>query len=488
MGIRVQPREVLIPDDDPFKNDLLDRKEKAEVLTSLVSNIDGPCTMAVDAAWGAGKTTFLKMWAKHLRKERFPVVEFNAWETDASGNPFLALTTEITEQLKRRADSDVVSKVHQTQFLAKKLLRRVAPGAIRTASGFIPVVGAEVGHILSSHASEAMAGYFEEKESAAQFKSSLERLSEALWQFSDHKPTIILIDELDRCRPTYAIELLETAKHIFGVDHVVFVLAVNRAELAHSVKVLYGSDFGAEGYLRRFFDIDFRLPAPNRERFIRNMLVMIGVDEFLKSTPDQYAKANSELVTQTLVSFLGQSDLSLRSVGQTIHRFGLVLSSLGNNGNVYSPTLAVLAILSALRPSLYRQLVEHEVTGDQTIDSLFGQNDFAQLRRTDQGALLESVLIASGITPSDLPPIATDEGIDKASPTLGRYVRIISYSDSSESADYEERRWARTIYDRVLRFHNRHHSGNAPLGFEESVRRLELLSLDLREDGFGSAS
>ena len=63
MGIRIQPREIHIstdPADDPFKNDLLDRREKAEILTSLVSNIDGPCTMAIDAAWGAGKTTFLK--------------------------------------------------------------------------------------------------------------------------------------------------------------------------------------------------------------------------------------------------------------------------------------------------------------------------------------------------------------------------------------------------------------------------------------------
>ena len=86
------------------------------------------------------------------------------------------------------------------------------------------------------------------------------------------KPLVIMIDELDRCRPSYAIELLEVAKHLFAVDNVVFVLAVNRAELVHSVKALYGSGFDAEGYLRRFFDLDFQLPEPDRKRFVSDLL------------------------------------------------------------------------------------------------------------------------------------------------------------------------------------------------------------------------
>ena len=346
MGIRIQPREVEIPDDEPFKYDLLDRKDKAEVLTTLVSNIDGPCAMAVDAAWGAGKTTFLQMWTKHLRKEGFPVVEFKAWETDASGDPFVALTTEITDQLKVWTDSTVASRLRQTQFLAKKLLRTAAPGAIRTVSGFIPIVGSEVGHALSSYASQAMAGYFEEKQSAAQFRSSLQELANSLRESSGNKPTVVLIDELDRCRPSYAIELLETAKHIFGVDNVVFVLAVNRAELAKSVKALYGSEFDAEGYLRRFFDIDFRLPSPDRQEFIRNSLELMGVDEFLTNTIDPIARQEKGIVLESFTSFFGQDDLSLRSVAQAIHRFGVVLASLGDKNGLYLPTLTVLSILS----------------------------------------------------------------------------------------------------------------------------------------------
>ena len=478
MGIRIQPREVVICKDDPFRHDLLDRKEKAEVLTSLIRNIDGPCTKAVDAAWGAGKTTFLKMWAQYLRNESYPVVEFNAWETDASGDPFVALTTEITEQLKGAADT---SRVDQVKARAKKLLSRLAPGLIRFGAGFVPIAGAELGHSLSTYAEEAISSYSETKQSTVEFKASLQELTNAVLETNGNKPVVVLIDELDRCRPTYAIELLETAKHIFGVDQVVFVLAVNREQLGHSVKALYGGEFDAEGYLRRFFDIDFRLPAPDRKKFIRNSLELIGVDEFLKNSIDQYARQNGGLVTEAFTSFFGQDDLSLRSVAQAIHRFGVVLASLGDKNGLYLPTLTVLSILGAVHPTLYRQFVQGELTADQTIETLFAEAPYSKLRRTEEGALVEAVLIAAGTTPRILPPTGTDQDIEDASPTLGRYIRILGDNDFSQSVSHEERTYARVIYESVMRFHNRYHSGNIPFGFEKSVRRLELLSPDLKE-------
>ena len=103
MSIRIQPPEIPIPDDDPFANDLLDRKKQVDILTRVVQTIEGPCAIAVDAPWGAGKTTFLKMWAQQLRRQGFPIVEFNAWETDYSGDPFVALASEITKNIDEKS-------------------------------------------------------------------------------------------------------------------------------------------------------------------------------------------------------------------------------------------------------------------------------------------------------------------------------------------------------------------------------------------------
>ena len=98
--VRIQPLDIEISEDTPFENDQLGREEFIETLTSIVSNIDGPCIMSIDAPWGAGKTTFLKMWEVYLRDKNFVVVNFNAWESDFLEEPFVALSSEIIQELK----------------------------------------------------------------------------------------------------------------------------------------------------------------------------------------------------------------------------------------------------------------------------------------------------------------------------------------------------------------------------------------------------
>ena len=276
MGIRIRPAEVEVPEYEPFKNDLLNRKESAEVLTQLVDSIEGSCVLTVDAAWGAGKTTFLKMWSQHLRKNGFPVVAFNAWETDHAEDPFVALVSELTDGLKEAFQQEGLSdKIKDTIDAVKKVALRAMPAAIRILTAGIldvePLIEKEAGKLLSSFAENRLAKYKEAQDSIEDFRSKLEEMSRALVESLGH-PLLVIVDELDRCRPSYAVELIETAKHLFGVDHLIFVLALNCDQLAHSIKALYGSGFDATGYLRRFFDIDFRLPEPDRDQFIGTLL------------------------------------------------------------------------------------------------------------------------------------------------------------------------------------------------------------------------
>ena len=158
MGIRIQPREINVPENDPFKNDLLGRKESVEVLTHLVGSLEGPCVLAVDAAWGSGKTTFLRIWAQYLRNQGFPVVEFNAWETDFVGDPFVSLSTELTEGLRAYTDETLATKIDNTRKVAKEVIRRAFPGAIRIATGGIldlaPLFEKELGQAIASYAED----------------------------------------------------------------------------------------------------------------------------------------------------------------------------------------------------------------------------------------------------------------------------------------------------------------------------------------------
>ena len=222
MAIRLQPLEIDVPADDPFKNDLLSRKDSADVLTHIVGSIEGPCVLAVDAAWGAGKTTFLKLWTQHLSNQEFPVVQFNAWETDHSGDPFIALSSELTEGLGKHLGkaSQAIRKVKKATL---EVLRHAVPGAIRFASAGILDLGPlekEIGQSLASYVGNRLTRYAAAQKSIDEFKNVLRDAASSLSQSKDGKPLIVMIDELDRCRPTYAVELLEVAKHsVLGARH-----------------------------------------------------------------------------------------------------------------------------------------------------------------------------------------------------------------------------------------------------------------------------
>ena len=111
--IRLQPEDVFVPPepkDDPFANDAIERRTQAERLTRLVERIEGPCVIALDAPYGAGKTTFLRMWAQTLRNEGFRVAEFNAWTSDFDCKPFNALAAQIVDAIDADSSDNAVNK------------------------------------------------------------------------------------------------------------------------------------------------------------------------------------------------------------------------------------------------------------------------------------------------------------------------------------------------------------------------------------------
>ena len=85
-------------------------------------------------------------------------------------------------------------------------------------------------------------------------------------------PMFVFIDELDRCRPSFAIELLEGVKHLFGIQGVCFVVSTNMAQLSESIKAVYGSGFDGYGYLKRFFDVEYSLPLVSGRSFMTLLL------------------------------------------------------------------------------------------------------------------------------------------------------------------------------------------------------------------------
>jgi len=126
MQMRPPPFEV--PESgDPFLNDKLNRKDQVEAVTNLLHNIDGSCVLAVDAPWGAGKTVFLKMLVQNLRNQDVRVAEFNAWETDFSNDPLIALFSALEPTLQLAAETNRKTVLRAGATLVSKLASSSVP-------------------------------------------------------------------------------------------------------------------------------------------------------------------------------------------------------------------------------------------------------------------------------------------------------------------------------------------------------------------------
>ena len=419
MPIRVQPPEIEIPVDDPFANDLLGRRESIEALTTLLGNIEGPCVMAVDSGWGMGKTTFLRMWAQHLKQHGHHVIEFNAWETDFTGDPFFALWSEVSAQF---ASQPGLGSRRKLTDLARKLMPLLRSGA-RGASLGLAVAGQsdaavtatgvaatlmdfEDGAEASDREGEATdrtpfpeSTYAEAKHLLNEFRTTLQDEASSLAVVSSGLPLVVFIDELDRCRPTYAIELLETAKHLFSVDHIVFVLCLDRTQLAHSVKAVYGSEFAADGYLRRFFDIDYRLPTPDRSALLRAAMRSSGLVEHI-GTRREYETESWYAAPDFLVEILGLLGLSVRDSLQLMHRLAVIVSSIPPQETVLANAIAVLLALRTVDAELYRRVLAGTVTDTEAVSAVVGdsinrERVFNTTRIFLEGALAACICVAT---------------------------------------------------------------------------------------------
>lgn len=246
----------------------------------------------IDAEYGLGKTFFVQRWSKMLKNEGHPSVLFDAWKNDYTQEPLEPLLAEILKQLEKQLypqDRAILQRIsNYTSFknlkkLAPKLLKSAVPVAANVAALYLTGAAPFKDDIkdwlpdLSERlASEALSHHNERENSIAEFKKAMRELIDSAEQDNFAMPVYIFIDELDRCRPTYAIELLERIKHIFDIEGLCFVFCTTTSQLAASIRSVYGSDFKAEDYLRRFFNHTYALAAPDYTTFAQHLFETRG--------------------------------------------------------------------------------------------------------------------------------------------------------------------------------------------------------------------
>lgn len=263
---------------DFWAGDLMGRKPSADFLTTYLLANGHIKVLNVNSPWGSGKSFFLERWSKVLA-ENHVCVNFNAWDSDYTTEPLVALISCIEQQVvdPLALESTEVGRniINVSSNLIKKAGPLILKGLVKKFSGveIDELIGEGAGEAADDVIKALIEEQAETKQNVAEFKREvLTRLKSAAINQGKQAPAFIFIDELDRCRPTYAIELLERIKHFFELEDCRFIIASDSAQLAHSIRAVYGQGFASERYLNRFFDAEFNLDNQDIYTIVHNTL------------------------------------------------------------------------------------------------------------------------------------------------------------------------------------------------------------------------
>jgi hypothetical protein len=374
--MRIFPAPVQIGSEEGFTpdKDIFARREFGASLANLVFMSDDPLVILLDSPWGTGKTTFLNMWAGELRKSKVPVIYFDAFLNDHVDDAFLAIASEVIRlagDLKKTKESAYKSFVKKAGRVGGILLRTSARVGVKAATlGAIDAadldslkkVASDVAKDTSTLADDYVESLLKlqsrEKETLASLRDALAGLAESFGESQEGQvrtcPLVFIIDELDRCRPSFALEVLERIKHIFSIPNVHFVLSAQLSQLENSVRYSYGPDIDALTYLQKFYNVTVHFPEPRGGRhegliakFLAHLRTALPSDRDALAVVGHLAEARG---------------LSFRAIERIATCLALARASTPKNYLWVSPIVSVLCVMKIIEPKLFRSAREKKIS------------------------------------------------------------------------------------------------------------------------------
>lgn len=400
--IRFKPVEVSVEGSDPFLHDKLKRKGEIQNLTNLLINSEAPLVLAIDAEWGSGKTTFMRMWKACLAQEHplIASIYFSAWATDISDDPLHVFLGEINEQLTSKTTGATRRQWDKAIELAGQITRRALPALVKAATYGaldLPDSGIErtLAELSGGMVSDSLEAYKASVSAIEQFKQNL---SEALAEIGNKNPVIVFIDELDRCRPLYAILLLERIKHLLSLPNLIFVLGIDRRQLANAIRGAYGDRFDSEKYLQRFIDLDYQLPTCDVKAFIETLIADYGLLSFFKDRETIRAGHivdESERFIDVCADVAKIFRLQLREVEQLVARVNIVARSTQNSQPIYPYLLVGLLALRVNDPGMYSRLISSKGSTIEFLKLIAKKLENEPLDRADNIGILVACVVSA---------------------------------------------------------------------------------------------
>lgn len=339
-----------------LKSNTISRNEDLQRFVSLCSRFEDATSIALDAKWGAGKTFFVKQAkmiidacnpqseelsesekrsvfsAPKLSEQLLPMdqpmvaVYYDAWENDNDSDPVLSLIHCILQNVASDYSFKSFSGVGEA----------------------LSVIVDQFTNLKISKVVEALKSEdpFTELKKRDDIREKINEFIKTLYQEKGNR-LVIFIDELDRCKPSYAVLLLERIKHYFSDENVTFVFSLNLSELVHTIKQYYGFEFDATRYLDRFFNLTITLPEANLNSYFASI---------------DYVYNDSRIFTISANTFIKHYHLSLREIERYLRMLELVIDDPDRSHQIGTESLGYQCAISLFVPILVGlKMIDHNL-------------------------------------------------------------------------------------------------------------------------------
>ena len=274
----------IIPHDSSAPIDMLGREDFIGQLITIVEILASNkknASYAINGAWGTGKTWILESFERRIREfyqegttlNKYVVFHYNCWEYDYYSEPLIAIVAAILDQI------DTLNLVKEEQKAAiKEIIKEIGISLLENASTIVKgKTGIDIQAIqkkieqINNETSKAIAENHD-FDTYFKFREMLKQLSKTIALLAEDQTVILVVDELDRCLPEYAIKVLERLHHVFGdIPNMQVILAVDKNQLVQTISSLYGSNTSIERYLKKFIDFELSLHAGDIGNIVKGL-------------------------------------------------------------------------------------------------------------------------------------------------------------------------------------------------------------------------
>lgn len=310
--------EFVLEKKDLWKDAIPGTIDLANNLLKKIEDDEYPYVLSVEASYGMGKTYFFSRFCEHAKDNGYDCIYISAWENDYQPSPFCFITKEILNCLATDLSPSIQSSLMKLKSNAIAVTKKILSSSNLYVGFNIKLFSAGI----DTNLEKLCTNFLETKDEIKEFKKELVKILVE----NKIKPLIIIVDELDRCRPDYALKTLEIIKHLFDIDNLYVILPINKEAIDEAVKSTYGQMINSENYVRKLITENYILPVSTEEDYKKIVKTIITKEKLRKVIRKKFIEINDNfngfnVIVESIAKYAFSGKLTYREVSKVCNEF-----------------------------------------------------------------------------------------------------------------------------------------------------------------------